>query len=122
MKDSIPHSTEELYNRYLSGEKVKDISIQTGLSKWTIYKRFQRLRKIQQQMQVNAQNEDAEETEDTEHTSLQLQPENTDWEEDVTAALLSFVMIFLGVFLYRKYNGEIMIGLKKYCKNDDELN
>jgi len=112
MKDSIPHSTEELYNRYLSGEKVKDISIQTGLSTSCIYKRFQRFRKIKQQMQVNAQNEDAEEIEFTEQTILQS--ENSDWEEDVTAALLSFVMMFLGVFLYQEYDvKKIMIGLKK---------
>ena len=113
MNDGIIHSTGELYQRRLSGEKVKEISIQTGLSISCLYKRFERFRKTQQQMitQVNTYNEDAEEIESTEQTILQS--ENFDWEENVMAGVLSFVTVFLGVFLYRKYDGEIMIELKK---------
>ena len=113
MNDGILLSTEELYHRYLSGEKVKDISIKTGLSKWTIYKRFQRLRKTRQQMitQAGTQNDDAKEMESTEQTILES--ENSDWEENILAGILSFMTVFLGIFLYRKYDEEIMIELKK---------
>jgi len=73
MNEGIIHSTEELHRRHLSGEKIKDISIQTGLSKGCLYKRFERFRKKQQQMitQVDTHNEDAEEIESTEQTILQ---------------------------------------------------
>ena len=104
-------STEELHERYLSGEKVKDISIQTGLSKGCLYKRFERLRKTQQQTQVDMHNEDAEETGFAEQTIIES--ENSDWEEDFMDAVLSLAIIFLCVFLYRKYDREIMIRLKK---------
>ena len=103
MNDGIIHSTEELYHRYLSGEKVKDISIQTGLSKGSLYKRFQRFKKIQHQTQVDIYDENAEEIKSTEQV---LQSENFDWEENILAGVLSFVTVFLGVFFYRKYDGE----------------
>ena len=104
MNDGIVHSTEELYRRHLSGEKVKDISIQVGLSKWSLYKRFERFRKIQQQTQVDTHNENTEEIESIEQTVLQS--ENFDWEENVLAGVLSFRTVFRGVFFYRKYNAE----------------
>ena len=95
------YDTEELYNRYRSGEKVKDISIQTGLSTSCVYKRFQRFRKTQQQMIAR---EDTEQIESTEQTVLQS--ENFDWEENILAGILTFLTVFLGVFFYQKYDGE----------------
>ncbi len=105
MNDGIIYSTEELYQRHISGEKVKDISIHTGLSKWSIYKRFQRFKKIQQQIitQVDT-HEDTKEIEFTEEDVLQL--EDFDWKENILAGVLSFVTVFLSIFFYQKYNVE----------------
>lgn len=116
------YDTEELYNRYRSGEKVKDISIQTGLSTSCVYKRFQRFRKTQQQMitEIDTHDDnDAEKIESTEQTIMQS--ENLDWEEDFMETVLSFGIILLSVFLYRKYDVEIRIELKKYFKNSNKL-
>ena len=102
MKGNILHYTEEMHERYLSGEKVKDISIRTGLSEGCLYKRFQRFRKTQQQMitQVGTRNEDAQKIKSAEQTVLQS--EGFDWEENILAGILSFVTVFLSVFFIPK--------------------
>ncbi|MDH5463115.1 MAG: LPXTG cell wall anchor domain-containing protein [Nitrosopumilus sp.] len=38
------YSTEELQQRLDSGQSIGEISKETGLSNWTLYKRFQRLK------------------------------------------------------------------------------
>ena len=41
-------TTEELYEQYLNGKSIEQISKETGKTKWALYKAFQRLKCCQE--------------------------------------------------------------------------
>jgi hypothetical protein len=49
---SIKITIEELYQQYLNGKSIEQLSKETGMSKWALYKAFQRLKISQEEVQA----------------------------------------------------------------------
>ncbi|MDH5463955.1 MAG: hypothetical protein OEW49_06565 [Nitrosopumilus sp.] len=89
----MKYSTEELQQRRDSGQSIDEISQETGLSNWAIYKRFQRLKS-------EIQEESDELPETTANENIALEPK-TNWTE-VTLAFGAMATVVAGILLYRK--------------------
>lgn len=51
----MKHSTEDLYEKYISGHEINEISQETGISKWALYKRFQRMQNSESPQENNSE-------------------------------------------------------------------
>jgi len=86
---------DEIHKRWLDGQSIHDISKQTGLGKWAIYKRLQRLQKLQEPQQVQKPDNLSE------MPPIPEQEPKTDWTK-AFAVFGAIITIVLGVLAYRK--------------------
>jgi len=96
-------STEDLYEKYVSGHKINEISKETGISRWALHKRFQRMQNSESTQENNS--EDNAIPEDVIPIADKLQNRANKW-SDAMPALLIFAIVIAGFFLYRKYYSE----------------
>ena len=98
-------STEELYQQYLNGKSIEELSNETGKGKWALYKRFERLRSRQ------------EESEDAVlyHNVEEIYPEvpNKSDGRGILIAFAIIAIILLGYWIYEKFHNRI----KPYTDN-----
>ncbi len=94
-------STEDLHEKYLSGYTLDEISQNTGIGKWALYKRFQRMKKIE-----SSQGNDFEDDVNQENIISipdKSQTKTSKWTCAV-CSLLILATVVMGFFLYRKYH------------------
>ena len=91
------HLTNDLYERYCSGDTVNEISDDTGISTDALYKRFQRMQKLSQDKST-----DIKPKENPTPGKDKPQPDASKWKEGITA-LMVFASVIIGFFMYRKY-------------------
>ncbi len=96
-------STEDLHEKHISGYTINEISQETGISRWTLYKRFQRM-KNSESTQENNSEEDTILKNIISNTN-EFQTRINKW-SDTILAILYLASIFVVFFLYRKYNSE----------------
>ena len=98
-------STEDLYEKYVSGYPIYKISAETGIGIWALYKRFQRLKAMELKPSQESNSEDDAIQEDTIPIANESQNRANKW-LDAMSALLIFATVIAGFFLYRKYCSE----------------
>lgn len=96
-------STEDLHKKHISGYTINEISQETGISRWALYKRFQRM-KNSESTQENNSEEDTILKNIISNTN-EFQTRINKW-SDTILAILFLASIFVVFFLYRKYNSE----------------
>jgi len=100
----MKYSTEDLYEKYVSGHTINEISKETGIGIWALYKRFQRM----------GITELSEEDDFGDNMILENSVVNTDefqtrtnrWPNKISAVLI-FAAILVGFFLYRKQDSKM---------------
>ena len=96
-------STEDLYEKYLLGHTIDEISKETGINRWALYKRFQRMQKAELSQGNNF--EDNVTQKNIISIPEELQTKTSKW-SDVMFAVMILTTIITGFFLYRKYYSE----------------
>ena len=96
-------STKDLHDKYVSEHKINEISKETGISIWALYKRFQRMQNSESPQENNSEDDVIQEN--IIANSNESQTRTNRW-SDAISAVLVLVTILGGFFLYRKYNSK----------------
>ena len=99
----MKYSTEDLHEKYVSGYKIDEISQETGISRWALYKRFQRIKNSESLQENNSEDNVIQENIISNTKKFQTR---TNKLLDTISVMLVFAAILIGFFLYRKYNPE----------------
>jgi len=99
----MKHSTKDLHEKYVSGYSINEISQETGISVWALYKRFQRMKNSEPPQENNSEDDTIQENIVSNTKKFQTK---TDKLPDAILAILFLASIFAGFFLYRKYYSE----------------
>lgn len=96
----MKYSTKDLHEKFVLGHTINEISDETGIGRWAIYKRFQRLKCMK-----STQENNSEHTTINENIISNTKPQigKNKWSNRMFGVLV-FAIIFVAFFLYREYN------------------
>ena len=96
-------STEDLHEKRISGYSVDEMSKETGISIWALYKRFQRMQSAESTQENNSEDDTIQKN--IIANTNELQTRTSKW-PDAISTVFVFVAILAIFFLYRKYNSK----------------
>ena len=94
-------STKDLHEKYVSGHTIDEISTETGIGTWALYKRFQRMQKAESTQEDDLEDNTIQENIISNTNKSQIGKNK--WSDRMSAVLV-LAAILVAFFLYRKYN------------------
>lgn len=112
--NNMKTSTKDLYEKQVSGHTIDEISAETGIGKWALYKRFQRLKDLESTQENNSKDDTIDENIISSTDESQIGKSKG---SDRTYAVLVFATILVTFLLYRKYNSNKLFMETKQIPN-----